>query len=333
MAGLEYEGNINRCQPLSAGVLLPAGILLLVVLVQILGNVPCRADNAVYQYRDEKGVRHFSDRQPDTAQPVEKRHSVGSTVDEYLSINAFEEEDRVQLEIANAYPVPVTVEIGTSVLENMVGEPPLPHRFVVASASRQPAVTLRVNDNNSEWRYRSWYRYCLGPPDPRHRPPGPYRLPFDPRRTFKVSQGFNGALSHQEKHSRYAVDMPMPIGTPIVCARDGIVAVVEEENVWGGDVKATFLDKINYIRILHDDGTMALYGHLRRGTSRVQPGDSVVAGQQISESGNTGYSSGPHLHFVVQRNSDLDYEAIPFQFLGPDGQGITPSKGATLGGW
>lgn len=120
----------------------------------------------------------------------------------------------------------------------------------------------------------------------------------------------------------------MPIGTPIVCARDGVVVYVAHDNVWSGQDKTYYLSRA--IRILHTDGTMALYAHIKRGSSRVVPGERVTAGQVIAESGNTGFSRGPHLHFVIQKNTDMQMISLPFAFMGPDGSGITPVKGQVL---
>ena len=75
----------------------------------------------------------------------------------------------------------------------------------------------------------------------------------------------------------------------------------------------------NYIRVLHDDGSMALYGHLREAGVFVRAGDRVTLCQVIGESGNTGFSSGPHLHFVVQVNAGMRLESVPFRMIGPDG--------------
>jgi len=54
--------------------------------------------------------------------------------------------------------------------------------------------------------------------------------------------------------------------------------------------------------------------HLMRGSVSVKEGQHVVVGSALARSGNTGNSSGPHLHFVVQRNGGLGLESIPYRF-------------------
>jgi murein DD-endopeptidase MepM/ murein hydrolase activator NlpD len=74
--------------------------------------------------------------------------------------------------------------------------------------------------------------------------------------------------------------------------------------------------RANFVRILHDDGSMALYAHLAPGGVRVQVSQAVAAGEPIAWSGNTGYSTGPHLHFAVQVNRGLRLVSIPFRMPG-----------------
>ena len=71
--------------------------------------------------------------------------------------------------------------------------------------------------------------------------------------------------------------------------------------------------------ILHDDGTMGVYLHLKQGSVSVREGQRVAVGSPLALSGNTGNSSGPHLHFVVQRNTGMGLVSIPYQFNRPLG--------------
>ena len=73
----------------------------------------------------------------------------------------------------------------------------------------------------------------------------------------------------------------------------------------------------NFVRLLHDDGTMGVYLHLKRGSVEVREGQRVNPGQQLALSGNTGNSTGPHLHFVIQKNVGLQTVSIPFEFAQP----------------
>jgi murein DD-endopeptidase MepM/ murein hydrolase activator NlpD len=84
------------------------------------------------------------------------------------------------------------------------------------------------------------------------------------------------------------------------------------------------------VRILHDDGTHAVYAHLNWNTIRVKPGDAVERGEYIADSGNTGFSSGPHLHFAVLRNVGMRMESVPVVFEGPNSREIPPAVGDTL---
>ena len=62
---------------------------------------------------------------------------------------------------------------------------------------------------------------------------------------------------------------------------------------------------------------MGVYLHLMQGSVAVSEGARVRAGSLLARSGNTGNSTGPHLHFVVQRNVGLALESIPFNFAQP----------------
>ena len=108
------------------------------------------------------------------------------------------------------------------------------------------------------------------------------------------------------------MDIAMPEGTPIIAARGGMVVKVENGQSGRGSNPAG-----NFVRILHPDGTMGVYLHLMRDSVVVKEGQRVRQGQMLAKSGNTGNSTGPHLHFVVQRNVGLALESIPYRFDRP----------------
>lgn len=129
---------------------------------------------------------------------------------------------------------------------------------------------------------------------------------------FRLSQGPGGSYSHLDIRSRYAMDIAMPEGTPIVAARAGRVMDFENNQFGVGPNPSG-----NFVRVLHSDGSTGVYLHLTRGSVRVQIGQRVGLGTLLALSGNTGHSNGPHLHFVVQRNSGAGWVSIPFQFKQP----------------
>lgn len=131
--------------------------------------------------------------------------------------------------------------------------------------------------------------------------------------TARLEQGFEGSFSHQGPENRYALDFAVPEGTPVLAARAGRVLQVEDGFDGHGLNYARDGGRANFIRILHADGSMALYAHLQAHGARVRPGQQVEAGQAIGLSGNTGYSTAPHLHFVVQVNRSLQLLSIPFR--------------------
>ena len=90
-----------------------------------------------------------------------------------------------------------------------------------------------------------------------------------------------------EFHS--GLDIPKPTGTPVYASADG---VVESAGVINGNGQSVVLS--------HDQGVVTQYSHLSN--IQVKKGDRVRKGQQIAESGNTGKSTSPHLHYEVRVN-------------------------------
>lgn len=123
-----------------------------------------------------------------------------------------------------------------------------------------------------------------------------YTLPFEHRKKVFLIQGYESMFSHKGER---ALDFKVKKGTKICAARGGVVTAVREDSDEGG-LKPENLSDGNYIFIRHDDGSVANYWHLQKDGVLVAEGDTVVTGQVIGLSGNTGYSAFPHLHFEVQ---------------------------------
>lgn len=88
-------------------------------------------------------------------------------------------------------------------------------------------------------------------------------------------------------------DIPAPGGTPIQCAKDGVVTTVRPES-YGSSYG-------NYCIVYHGNGYATLYAHMQS-TPNVTEGQSVSAGDVIGYVGTTGSSSGNHLHFELRIN-------------------------------
>jgi murein DD-endopeptidase MepM/ murein hydrolase activator NlpD len=123
-----------------------------------------------------------------------------------------------------------------------------------------------------------------------------YTLPFENKKKVFLIQAYESKFSHKGER---ALDFKVKKGTRICAARDGVVISMREDSDKGG-LKEENLSDGNYISIKHIDGSVAHYWHLEKEGAAVSVGDTVQKGQWIGLSGNTGYSSFPHLHFEVQ---------------------------------
>lgn len=143
-----------------------------------------------------------------------------------------------------------------------------------------------------------------------------YLLPWDRGERRYVHQGPGGSFSHA--HS-VAWDFGMEEGSRVLAARSGVVAFAEDSSKIGGGAR-TFLEDGNVLLVVHDDGSVGLYGHLRFAGAWKRVGERVDAGELLALSGNTGFSTGPHLHFQVQRPTlDGGAVTIPIRFETQDG--------------
>lgn len=145
-----------------------------------------------------------------------------------------------------------------------------------------------------------------------------YRLPYADEQSYPVIQGYAARLSHRGAE-QFTVDFGMPTGTPVHAAREGIVVLAEdshESGCWSDECARL----ANFVVVLHADGTTGEYFHLQHASIEVRVGDRVRRGQLLARSGNTGYSTAPHLHFGVYRTErDGGTQSVAVRFVTREG--------------
>ncbi len=292
---------------------------------------PILQAQSLYKYRDPSGAWVYTDRQPPAGTTTQTitvdleakapRITVEQNVDgqqlRLLAINDCGCEAEYMLRITSPGNVAVPASDGAGTYHAALP----PH-------SRQALLTAAFAGPDVVGFHMSW-RAVLGAPGATHRPHEPYRVPFALGASFRVTQAYPTRVTHVTPDSEYAVDLAVPDGTPIYAAREGTVINVRHD-FFRGAPDAALLDQANMVEILHDDGTIAIYAHLHWQSIRVQPGQSVSRGQYIADSGNTGLTTGPHLHFAVIRNAGMRAESVPVQFTGAGGSPVTPQTGTML---
>jgi murein DD-endopeptidase MepM/ murein hydrolase activator NlpD len=138
-----------------------------------------------------------------------------------------------------------------------------------------------------------------------------YQLPFELGTKRRVVQAAYSKLSHK---GEIALDFNVKIGTTICAARGGVVTAAYGGSNKGG-VGNAYINDGNYVIIQHEDGSKAMYWHLQYNGVLVKEGDTVITGQKIGKSGNTGYSAFPHLHFEINAfTANGSYTQVPARF-------------------
>jgi len=285
----------------------------------------------LYKYRGEDGEWIYADRPPDDGSMAEVRALETREPEGEIAVTYGFVGQSVELVAHNKFFAPIELTLEIQDIRGMqYPHPDQELRWVLPAQSDVPMLTLPLLEDGSAPFLEYQFRYLAGNPEARHRPPGPYRAPFAIATNYPVTQAFPEVATHTTRDSHYAVDLAMPIGTDIFAARAGVVFDVASTNFSGGLDPQRDGPNANVVRIMHDDGTYAIYAHLNTNTIRVKPGDRVRRGEYIADSGNTGYSSGPHLHFAVVRNAGMRIESVPVTFVGQNADSVVPAAGMAL---
>ncbi|MEX0916042.1 MAG: peptidoglycan DD-metalloendopeptidase family protein [Wenzhouxiangellaceae bacterium] len=281
--------------------------------------VPAGAQE-IYIWEDENGLQHLSDRRPEGEYEVRVQRAIAQPEKPVEMTNVGTEREP-EWRFTNRMHGTVTVAVSLNQAQNIVTEPVLPAQIELPARGHR-SVLIGPLDPAASWGYGIEMSAVPGPLNPAPGAAYRYRIPIPPTQPVRIGQGFGGAFSHDTPHSRHAIDFTLPVGTPVLAARTGTVMDIERYfHRAGRDLKRDG-PRANYVRILHDDGSMGVYAHLDYNGVLVRPGQQVEAGQQIGRSGNTGFSTGPHLHFAVQVNRNMELVSIPFEMVDRKGESL-----------
>lgn len=135
----------------------------------------------------------------------------------------------------------------------------------------------------------------------------------------EIIQGPLDPFTHKD---RFAWDVPLPIGTPILAAAAGDVIEVEESHPNADPEEASLSGEANRLLIAHANGFRSLYLHLDQNGILVEPGQPVARGQVIALSGHSGVSTQPHLHFEILDEEGMSRPSGLIDSPRPDGAAV-----------
>ncbi len=231
----------------------------------------------------------------------------------------------VTLQASNRTHAHYTFRVQIKQLRNLKSLSALPLRTVLRPGDEKVIGALTPIRRDRPTSFETSWGAALGSSLARHDDRWRYRMPFSGTKHQVLSQGIGGRFSHTGA-AKYSFDFGMPWGTPVVAARAGRVVSVRDGNIASG-ARKVFYDKANAVEVLHADGTIASYAHLRHGAV-VEVGQTVATGQLIGLSGDTGFSTGPHLHFMVWRRlAGLGWKSVSVRFHDGSEQGFVPARG------
>lgn len=122
----------------------------------------------------------------------------------------------------------------------------------------------------------------------------PSQFPLPEKYMEKITWGYNQQALHPitgEETTHQGIDVAAPTGTEVFATGDGVVKKAEEDKGWG-----------KFVHVEHQDGYATVYAHLDE--LGVEAGVKVRRGEVIGSVGNTGQSTGPHLHYEVRKNGE-----------------------------
>jgi len=170
--------------------------------------------------------------------------------------------------------------------------------LVQSRLAQKDALEKEVRD------FESQLKFVLDPKSIPTAGHGVFSWPLD---KVIITQYFGRTVAAQRLYasgSHNGVDMGTSIGTPVRAMADGVVAGTGDT-----DAQCPGVSFGRFVLIKYDNGLASTYGHLS--LIKVRQGDHVERGEIVGYSGNTGYSTGPHLHVSVYARDSVDLKTLP----------------------
>lgn len=290
-----------------------------VALVALVAASVTWAGRAIFRWTDDEGVTHYEDSSGGPPANAERLRADEAYATAPMSDLVVERQGDVSnVYVTNRLGGPMQATVAFTSAHRVAAEPGMPINLVVPPTGSGRVLVGQIRDLDATSSFSIAMKSLPGNPGAMPRDVS-YGLPVDEHSDWALGQPFHGSFSHNDEQNRYAIDIVVPEGTPVLAARGGVVMQAESGFDRGGLDARKYAERANLIRILHDDGSMGLYAHLQENGVYVAVGERVTVGQQIGVSGNTGFTSGPHLHFAVQVNRGMRLASIPFRMVGPNG--------------
>lgn len=287
-------------------------------LLLLFGLITVCQAGQVYKYKDANGHWIFSDKPPEKEQAFSTLQFTSPKKTTYkVQLYNVKDDNGYILYAKNDFYAPIEVGFTSPASQTLISK-------VIPARGRIALLESKTKVLNLD------YRWALGDPGS-VADNYQYHAPFNSPKGHRITQAFNGQFSHTNDYNKYAVDIAMDVGTYLTAVRSGTVVWVKDDYHMSGKTNY-FLDKANVIKILHDDGTFSSYAHILMDTAMVKEGDNVAVGDKLARSGSSGFSTGPHLHFSVIKNSGLKNITIPFKFVDHKGTPFTPKRAMIMVG-
>ncbi|NGP88965.1 M23 family metallopeptidase [Fodinibius halophilus] len=212
--------------------------------------------------------------------------------------------DSLFLEVENRFPCTINLNVTSTQLDTSFKKTIAKNKKrLVFQMANPPGNLIREIKDVFQ------FDYIFGDPNAVHDDDYEYNLPYPKGKAYRLTQGNKSTFTHNTPQAKYAFDFAVPEGDFISAARGGVVTHVVEKYKEGGQERS-MMEQGNQIIICQNDGTIAHYAHLQYQGAFVEVGESVFVGEVIGRSGNTGYSTAPHLHFSVL----ISGRSIPIRF-------------------